>query len=42
MCRQLGIDYTKLTPEEFQLMMRVLEKSKHLKSPGQRRRGKRR
>lgn len=36
-CRQLGIDYTKLTPEEFQVMMQVLKKSKHLKSPGKKR-----
>jgi hypothetical protein len=33
MCRQLGIDYTKLTPEEFQVMIRVLGKSKHLNIP---------
>ncbi len=31
MCQQLGIDYWKLTPEEFQLLMKVLAKSKHLK-----------
>jgi len=37
MCRQLGIDYTKLTSEEFQVMIRVLEKSKHLKSSGKKR-----
>lgn len=42
LCRQLGIDYTKLTPEEFRVMIRVLEKSKYLKSPGQRRRKKHR
>lgn len=38
LCRQLGIDYTKLTPEEFRVMIRVLEKSKHLKSPRRKRR----
>ncbi|MHB8061473.1 MAG: hypothetical protein ACYDG2_02385 [Ruminiclostridium sp.] len=32
MCR-LEIDYTKLTPEEFQLMIWVLGKSKHLNIP---------
>lgn len=37
-CRQLRIDYTKLTPEEFQVMIRVLGKSKYLNVP----RGKRR
>lgn len=37
MCRQLGIDYTKLTPEEFQVMIRVLGKSKHLSVQGKRR-----
>ena len=42
MCRQLGIDYTKLTQEEFQVMIRVLEKSKHLKSPGKKRGKKKR
>lgn len=30
MCRQSGIDYKKLTAEEFQVMIRVLGKSKHL------------
>lgn len=29
-CRRLGIDYTKLTEVEFEVMMRVLQKSKHL------------
>lgn len=33
-CRRLGIDFTKLTEVEFEAMMRVLGKSKHLKSPG--------
>lgn len=33
MCRQLGIDYTKLMPEEFRVMIRVLGKSKHLDIP---------
>ncbi|WP_429147713.1 helix-turn-helix domain-containing protein [Anaerotaenia torta] len=33
-CRRLGIDYTKLTEVEFEVMMRVLGKSKHLKNPG--------
>lgn len=41
MCRQLGIDYTKLTPEEFQLLMKVLAKSKHLNIPKRKRRKKR-
>ena len=41
MCRQLGIDYTKLTPEEFQVMIRVLGKSKHLNIPKGKRRKKR-
>ena len=27
-CRRLGIDYTKLTEIEFEVMMRVLQKSK--------------
>ncbi len=30
MCRQLGTDFKKLTPEEFKLLMKVLAKSKHL------------
>lgn len=33
-CRRLGIDYTKLTEVEFDVMMRVLGKSKHLKGQG--------
>ena len=41
MCQQLGIDYRKLTPEEFQLLMRVLAKSKHLNIPRGKRRKKR-
>lgn len=41
MCRQLGIDYTKLTPEEFQVMIRVLGKSKHLNIPKGKHRKKR-
>lgn len=41
MCRQLGIDYTKLTAEEFQLLIKVLEKSKHLSIRGKKRRKKR-
>ena len=37
-CRRLGIDYTKLTEVEFEVMMRVLQKSKHLNiSKGKRR-----
>lgn len=32
-CRQLGIDYTKLTPEEFQVIVKVLRKSKLLTIP---------
>lgn len=39
-CRRLGIDYTKLTEVEFEVMMRVLQKSKHLKGHGKRRRKK--
>lgn len=41
MCRQLGIDYTRLTPEEFQVMIRVLGKSKHMNIRGKKRRKKR-
>ena len=41
MCRQLRIDYTKLTPEEFQVMIRVLGKSKHLNIPKGKHRKKR-
>lgn len=41
MCRQLGIDYAKLTPQEFQVMIRVLGKSKHLNIPKGKRRKKR-
>lgn len=33
-CRRLGIDYTKLTDVEFEVMMGVLGKSKHLKVKG--------
>lgn len=33
-CRRLGIDYTKPTDVEFEAMMRVLQKSRHLKNPG--------
>jgi hypothetical protein len=32
-CRQLGIDYTKLTLEEFQVIVKVLRKSKLLTIP---------
>ncbi len=39
--RQLGIDYNKLTPEEFRVLVKAFNKSKHLKSPG-RKRGKKR
>ena len=35
-CRQLGIDYTKLMPEEFQVIIRVLKKSKLLTIPRKR------
>ncbi|BAH42023.1 hypothetical protein BBR47_10460 [Brevibacillus brevis NBRC 100599] len=41
MCRQLGIDYTKLTPEEFQTLINILKKSKHLNIPKGKRRMKR-
>ncbi len=40
-CKQLGIDYTKLTDIEFKTMMKVLEKSKYLRGHG-RGRGKKR
>lgn len=36
-CRRLGIDYTKLTDVEFEVMVRVLQKSKHLKRQGKKR-----
>lgn len=39
-CRQLGIDYTKLTEVKFEAIMRVLQKFKHLKGRGKRRRKK--
>ena len=32
-CRQLGINYKKLTAEEFQVMIQVLQKSPLLKTP---------
>lgn len=41
-CRRLGIDYTKLTDEEFEVMMEVLQKSKHLKSTGKKKGRKKR
>ncbi|WRS28488.1 helix-turn-helix transcriptional regulator [Oscillospiraceae bacterium MB08-C2-2] len=41
-CRRLGIDYTKLTDVEFEVMMRVLQKSKHLKSTGKKKGRKKR
>ena len=41
-CRQLGIDYPKLTPEEFRVMIKVLGKSKLLKIPSKRRRRRKR
>ncbi len=41
MCQQLGIDYRKLTSEEFQLLMKVLAKSKHLNIPRGKHRKKR-
>jgi KaiC/GvpD/RAD55 family RecA-like ATPase len=37
-CRQLGIDYPKLTPEEFRVIIKVLRKSKLLTIPRKRRR----
>ena len=41
MCRQLGIDYKKLTAEEFQVTIRVLGESRHLNIPKGKRRKKR-
>lgn len=40
-CRRLGIDYTKLTPDEFRTMINVLKKSKHSGIPGAKNRKKR-
>jgi transcriptional regulator with XRE-family HTH domain len=40
-CRQLGIDYPKLTPEEFRVIIKVLGKSKLLPIPRKRNRRKR-
>lgn len=37
LCRQLGIDYHKLTPVEFQTMIRILQKSRHMAIPRKRR-----
>ncbi len=36
-CKQLKIDYTKLTEEEFRVLVGILRKSKHHKSSGKRR-----
>ena len=33
-CRRLGIDYKKLTDVEFEVLIRVLQKSKLLRNPG--------
>ena len=33
-----GIDYDKLTPEEFVTQINILKKSEHLKSPNNQRR----
>ncbi|MFT8890058.1 MAG: helix-turn-helix transcriptional regulator [Ethanoligenens sp.] len=41
LCRQLGIDYHKLTPVEFQTLIRILQKSKYMSVPRKRRRKKR-
>lgn len=41
-CRRLGIDYTKLTDVEFEVMMRVLQESKYLKGQGKKRDRKKR
>jgi transcriptional regulator with XRE-family HTH domain len=41
LCRQLGIDYHKLTPVEFQTMIKILEKSKHMVIPRKKHRKKR-
>lgn len=32
-CYSLGINYDKLTPEEFVTLIQILEKSKNLRSP---------
>lgn len=40
-CRRLSIDYTKLTDVEFEVLIRVLQKSKKLKVPAKNR-GKKR
>ena len=33
LCRQLGIDYDSLTPEEFRVLIKVLSKAKRLQNP---------
>ena len=33
-CRRLGIDYKKLTDVEFEVLIRILQKSKLLRNPG--------
>ena len=37
LCWEFGIDYKSLTAEEFRFLMRIFQKSKHLKSPISRR-----
>lgn len=41
LCRHLGIDYHKLTPVEFQMLIKILQKSKHMSIPRKGRRKKR-
>ena len=42
-CRRLGIDYKKLTDLEFEVLIRIMQKSKHLQnSGGGKNRGKKR
>lgn len=42
LCRQLGIDYHKLTPVEFQTLIKILQKSKHMSISRKRHRKNRR
>ena len=39
-CKQLGIDYSKLAPDEFLMLIHILEKSKLLNVPGRKKRRK--
>ena len=40
LCKSLGIDYSSLTPDEFQLLIKLFQRSKYIKN-GIRKRGKR-